>query len=661
MGLFSKKKDGKEAESMGKRFEKTLDRATDCTLLEPDWNAILEFVDAIRSGDVPVKCALTAIQKRLLSDNPNKVHLVLIVLEACVKNCGEPFHREVATRAFMDGLRELAFDSRSKKVSHKTLELIQAWAIGLPQYQIFVDSYNYLKHAGLQFPPVNTADALFSSQSAPKLADGSECFRCRAHFSVLRRKHNCRACGQVFCDSCSHHQISLPDFGIERKVRVCERCFEERRPQQNGMGNYGEDQEISRALALSRMDVQRSRLGPAPPANCAEDEEQLARALWLSRLEASDNIRPREESIIKDDDLAKAIELSKLEAEKGQKQREMLQRYNGPENSCSMSTISGIPESPSILDRPWTLKCDPIEEEPLDPELARFLNKDYWSKAGGEPKVAESEAPRKKVEDVDIKDTTALCEEMEERVARMENRIRSNMSRGRSILNDAELHRSFTGILEKYHTEVIKKKIDLEKEREHYEGLQDRVADITEARQAINALREDYAQVKREQQLAEQRERQRQMQEKLQLMRTKKQEMLLQQRHEALLKFQQHEAYRLYPQNLGLATTSQMYPPVNTFAPPLGNPAPQATGFYQASKFPVSKQNATSMHGHPSVEIPKRSFAQEPIAPSPSLDSVVSQVIPEKYQVAKDENASEKETKPHEKGVEVEPLLISLD
>jgi len=30
------------------------------------------------------------------------------VLEACVKNCGAPMHREVATKEMMDAFRELA-------------------------------------------------------------------------------------------------------------------------------------------------------------------------------------------------------------------------------------------------------------------------------------------------------------------------------------------------------------------------------------------------------------------------------------------------------------------------------------------------------------------------------------------------------------------------
>lgn len=52
--------------------------------------------------------------------------------------------------------------------------------------------------------------------------------RCRVEFGVFTRKHHCRACGQIFCDRCSNKQMLLPQFGIEKKVRVCEACFDKK-------------------------------------------------------------------------------------------------------------------------------------------------------------------------------------------------------------------------------------------------------------------------------------------------------------------------------------------------------------------------------------------------------------------------------------------------
>lgn len=45
-------------------------------------------------------------------------------------------------------------------------------------------------------------------------------------FSLLFQ-HHCRACGQIFCGKCSSKYSTIPKFGIEKEVRVCEPCFEQ--------------------------------------------------------------------------------------------------------------------------------------------------------------------------------------------------------------------------------------------------------------------------------------------------------------------------------------------------------------------------------------------------------------------------------------------------
>lgn len=42
--------------------------------------------------------------------------------------------------------------------------------------------------------------------------------RCRVQFTLVLRKHHCRACGQVFCQQCSAKTATLPKFGIEKEV-----------------------------------------------------------------------------------------------------------------------------------------------------------------------------------------------------------------------------------------------------------------------------------------------------------------------------------------------------------------------------------------------------------------------------------------------------------
>lgn len=84
-----------------------------------------------------------------------------------------------------------------------------------------------MKAEGYQFPALKESDAMFRADTAPAWADGEVCHRCRVTFSMVQRKHHCRACGQVFCAQCSSKVSTLPKFGIEKEVRVCEACYEQ--------------------------------------------------------------------------------------------------------------------------------------------------------------------------------------------------------------------------------------------------------------------------------------------------------------------------------------------------------------------------------------------------------------------------------------------------
>lgn len=54
-----------------------------------------------------------------------------------------------------------------------------------------------------------------------------ECADCKQRFTQFRRKHHCRACGQVFCRDCTKQKTRLPQFGYLTPERVCDHCFEQ--------------------------------------------------------------------------------------------------------------------------------------------------------------------------------------------------------------------------------------------------------------------------------------------------------------------------------------------------------------------------------------------------------------------------------------------------
>jgi hypothetical protein len=49
------------------------------------------------------------------------------------------------------------------------------------------------------------------------------CYKCKASFSVFRRRHHCRRCGQVFCNNCTKLRSKVEIIG-EKQTRVCDSC-----------------------------------------------------------------------------------------------------------------------------------------------------------------------------------------------------------------------------------------------------------------------------------------------------------------------------------------------------------------------------------------------------------------------------------------------------
>ncbi|VVC87442.1 unnamed protein product [Leptidea sinapis] len=55
--------------------------------------------------------------------------------------------------------------------------------------------------------------------------DATSCAACAKDFTIARRKHHCRRCGNIFCSACSDKTVALP--GNTKPVRVCDACFAE--------------------------------------------------------------------------------------------------------------------------------------------------------------------------------------------------------------------------------------------------------------------------------------------------------------------------------------------------------------------------------------------------------------------------------------------------
>jgi len=50
------------------------------------------------------------------------------------------------------------------------------------------------------------------------------CKLCGSSFTSFKRKHHCRACGQVFCGACCSQKRTIERYGFTKPVRVCTKC-----------------------------------------------------------------------------------------------------------------------------------------------------------------------------------------------------------------------------------------------------------------------------------------------------------------------------------------------------------------------------------------------------------------------------------------------------
>lgn len=136
-------------------FDKLVEKATDENNVAEDWQQILECCDYINSQQSKTIDCLRSILKRMLHSHPNISIQAVILLDACVSNCGKKFHIEVASREFENEVRKLLAKGHPKVVE-KFKFALRKWSKNEfksdPQLNLIVALVDALRNEGVEFP-----------------------------------------------------------------------------------------------------------------------------------------------------------------------------------------------------------------------------------------------------------------------------------------------------------------------------------------------------------------------------------------------------------------------------------------------------------------------------------------------------------------------------
>ncbi|XP_022191471.2 signal transducing adapter molecule 1 [Nilaparvata lugens] len=151
-------------------FETDVEKATNEKNVSEEWSVIMEICDKIQESPQNSKEYLRAIFKRLNHQDPHIVMQALSLLDACVNNCGKPFHLEVASREFEAEFKKLVGKSQPK-IAEKFKSLLKKWAEGEfkndTQLTLIPSLYAKLVKEGVDFSHVDES----KPKQSPQLKD----------------------------------------------------------------------------------------------------------------------------------------------------------------------------------------------------------------------------------------------------------------------------------------------------------------------------------------------------------------------------------------------------------------------------------------------------------------------------------------------------------
>uniref|UniRef100_A0A8C9W3X6 RUN and FYVE domain-containing protein 1 n=1 Tax=Scleropages formosus TaxID=113540 RepID=A0A8C9W3X6_SCLFO len=113
----------------------------------------------------------------------------------------------------LQGLQKLQDLREEKKQLQRTCE---------EQEQALQEMGLHLSQSKLKMEDFKEVNKALKGHAWLKDDEATQCKQCQKEFSIARRKHHCRNCGDIYCSQCSSNELALPSY--PRPVRVCDTC-----------------------------------------------------------------------------------------------------------------------------------------------------------------------------------------------------------------------------------------------------------------------------------------------------------------------------------------------------------------------------------------------------------------------------------------------------
>lgn len=80
--------------------------------------------------------------------------------------------------------------------------------------------------SALKIPPAQTVKSAEEVKNPHWVPDDATriCHGCKKAFGIMFRRHHCRICGRIFCETCSSKRATAPNYGYTSAVRMCGEC-----------------------------------------------------------------------------------------------------------------------------------------------------------------------------------------------------------------------------------------------------------------------------------------------------------------------------------------------------------------------------------------------------------------------------------------------------